>query len=386
MSKPRVCFANLKLYHLLTRNIDARGMGGAELQVMLLAKELVRRGYEVSFVTYAHDRKDLQDNIPFRLIQAFRPGSGLPFLKFFHPTASSILGALWKADADVYYTNVTGFMIAFVVIVAKLKGRKAVFCGASDTNFQPERSRMTSSKGKRLYLWGLKRCDAYVTQNGVQQDLLKKNFGKEGTLIHYGFPAPSGVSSRKGPILWVGSIRAVKDPLKFVELARRIPSERFVMIGGPMLNKGEEPEEFFGAIAAEARNVPNLEFKGFLPMEEADRYFNEAKVFVNTSVVEGFPNTFLQAWSRGVPVVSFVNPDNLIPSHGLGAIARNLDDMVGKVQELCADPEACSSGHIRSFFDHHLTIESVVNRYETMFGALLNGRGSGLRHPRPASS
>ncbi|MDH4070312.1 MAG: glycosyltransferase family 4 protein [Ignavibacteria bacterium] len=385
MRKPSICFANLKLYHLLTREIDSQGMGGAELQVLLIAKELVRRGYDVSFVTYAHDKRELQDDIPFRLIQTFRRGSGLPFLKFFHPTVSSILRGLWKADADIYYCNVTGFLISLVVIVARLRGRKAVFCGASDTNFQPERSRMTSAKGRRLYLWGLKHCDAYITQNSIQQDLLRENFGKTGTPVPYGFPPPDGVSHRKGPVLWVGSIRAVKDPRKFIELARRLPSERFVMIGGPMLGKGEEPEEFYEQIAAEAAKVPNLEFKGFLPMEEADSYFNQASLFVNTSVVEGFPNTFLQAWSRGVPVITFVNPDNLIPAHGLGVVAQSLDEMVDVVARAAGNPSLFPVDHIRKFFDRHLTIASAVDKYEQVFAGLVDGTEPTFR-PRPDRS
>ncbi len=375
MKKPSVCFANLKMYHLLTRNVGSQGMGGAELQVLLIATELVRRGYDISFVTYAHDRQDLRDNIPFRLLQTFRPGSGIPFLKFFYPTVFTVLRALWKADADIYYCNVTGFLIALVVIVARLKGRKAVFCGASDTNFQPEKSRMTSAKGRRMYLWGLKYCDAYITQNNAQQDLLQKNFGKEGTIIHYGFPAPRVVSNRKGPVLWVGSIRQVKDPMKYIELARRLPEERFVMIGGPMLGKGEEPEEFFDQVRERARDVTNLEFKGFLPMETADKYFEEAKLFVNTSVVEGFPNTFLQAWSRGVPVVTFVNPDNLIPANQLGLVVADLDEMVAAVSRLCSHPEQFPVERIAGFFNRHLTIESVADRYEGLFQSLAQRGG-----------
>ncbi len=370
MKAPSVCFVNLKMFHLLTRNVGSQGMGGAELQVLLIATELVRRGYEISFVTYAHDPRELRENILFRLIPTFKPGSGLPFVKFLYPTVFTILRALWKANADIYYCNVTGFLIALVVVVARLKGRKVIFCGASDTNFQPEQSRMTSAKGKRMFLWGLKHCDAYITQNGVQQDLLRKNFGKVGTIIHYGFPEPREVSHRKGPVLWVGSIRKVKDPMKYVELAQRLPGEQFVMIGGPMLNKGEEPEEFFDGIAESARQVPNLNFKGFLPMEEADRHFEDAKVFVNTSIVEGFPNTFLQAWSRGVPVVTFVNPDNLIPANHLGMVVSNLDEMESAVARLCSDPGQFPVEQIRGFFKHNLTIESIVDKYERLFRSL----------------
>jgi glycosyltransferase involved in cell wall biosynthesis len=55
--------------------------------------------------------------------------------------------------------------------------------------------------------------------------------------------------------------------------------------------------------------------------------FDRAKVFLNTSSIEGFPNTFLQAWIRGVPVVSFFDPDALIRRLSLGRVASSLDEM-----------------------------------------------------------
>ena len=54
---------------------------------------------------------------------------------------------------------------------------------------------------------------------------------------------------------------------------------------------------------------------------------DRARIFLNTSSIEGFPNTFLQSWVRGVPVVSFFDPDGLVNRLQLGRIANSLDDM-----------------------------------------------------------
>ncbi len=62
--------------------------------------------------------------------------------------------------------------------------------------------------------------------------------------------------------------------------------------------------------------------------------FSRAKIFLNTSQIEGFPNTFLQAWVRSVPVVTFFDPDSLVKQRQLGRTAADFDDMVDAIQSL----------------------------------------------------
>jgi glycosyltransferase involved in cell wall biosynthesis len=65
--------------------------------------------------------------------------------------------------------------------------------------------------------------------------------------------------------------------------------------------------------------LQNLTFVEHVPFLEIEAYFRAASLFVNTSVQEGFPNTFVQAWMHGTPVVSLsVDPGSVMSRHGIG--------------------------------------------------------------------
>jgi glycosyltransferase involved in cell wall biosynthesis len=70
-------------------------------------------------------------------------------------------------------------------------------------------------------------------------------------------------------------------------------------------------------------------------------------LFVNTSDTEGFPNSYLQAWIRGTPVVAFFDPDGLIRREGLGVAVNSLDDMADAIAALLHDKTAWLSASMR---------------------------------------
>jgi glycosyltransferase involved in cell wall biosynthesis len=70
-------------------------------------------------------------------------------------------------------------------------------------------------------------------------------------------------------------------------------------------------------------------------------------VFVNTSEIEGFPNTFLQAWVRGIPVVSFFDPDGVIQREGLGRTVASVEEMAAAVHRLAMDPQLWAEASAR---------------------------------------
>ncbi|MCP4266934.1 MAG: glycosyltransferase family 4 protein [Candidatus Brocadiaceae bacterium] len=366
MLKPRICFVAQSIYPMLKGNSNINIAGGAELQQLFIGKVLLKRGYNVSYITKNHGQSKVEEIGMFKVVSTFKPKEGVPFLRFFYPRLPKVWRALCETDADIYYVRAAGFLLAVVVIFARLHNKKVIFCGASNSDFQPRKLGFLIARDRILYLWGLKRADSVVVQSDIQKLLLQKNFNINGQIIRNGLTSINHTLYSKETILWVGTIKEIKRPQIFIDLAKRFPEQRFVMIGGTY----EREKTFYQHILEKACKVSNLDFKGFLPFSKVERYFTQTKLFVNTSKDEGFPNTFLQAWRRGIPVASFVDPDNLIKDHQLGIVVKDIDEMAQKVNGFLANKINISSIDIKSYFDSNLTIDSMVDKYEKLFSNL----------------
>ena len=81
--------------------------------------------------------------------------------------------------------------------------------------------------------------------------------------------------------------------------------------------------------------------------------------------MEGYPNTFLQAWIRGVPVVSFFDPDDLITTKKLGFVPSNLKDMERNILYLLTDEvkRMAMAEKARTFATEYYSPTNVANKY-----------------------
>jgi glycosyltransferase involved in cell wall biosynthesis len=373
MNTPEISFVALNTFPVLAGTAVGEQMGGAQVQQVLLGRELRERGYKVSFITmdYGQGKESHVDG--FRVQATFRPDEGMPVVRFIYPRMVKFLGALSQSTADVFYLRCADYLLAPIVLAARYFSKKVVFCGASDSDFELVDARM-SRRQRAMYRWGLRRCDAVVVQNTVQHRLLEKNFGITGHLIHNGGESrPPSEETQRTSVLWVSTMRPLKQPALFVKLATEIPEQHFVMVGGP----GSGHQGLYDSIISKALSVDNFTAKGGLPPDVVEREFDEAKVLVNTSTREGFPNTFLHAWARGIPVFTFIDPDQLIKRYGLGYVARDLKDMETGLRRFFCGELTFDFREIRGVFADNFTIQAAVDNYDALFGSLIGPTNAG---------
>ena len=152
--------------------------------------------------------------------------------------------------------------------------------------------------------------------------------------------------------------------LSFLNLAS-LPEAHFQMIGGPSANI-----QYYEQIKEEASAIKNLQFMGFIPYPEINRYFNNASIFVNTSSIEGFPNTFLQAWAHCVPVVSLnVDPDGVICKYSLGYHSGTFETLIENIKTLLRDKRTreIMGRNGRKHLENEHEISKVVDDYLKFF-------------------
>lgn len=364
MNRPSICFLGLENLPALSIEHAHLGVGGEAIQQTLIAKALARRGHEVSMVVHDLGQPDDLRLEGVRLLKAYRPHAGLPLARFVHPRWTGVMHALRRAAADAYYTSCAGINVAQVAIAARERGAVSVFRLASDADCDPRRLIIPYWYGKRIYEWGLPRIDRILSQSDAQRRLMQTNYACDsrvaGMLVDRGNP-PLPFAERRLDALWVGNLRRVKRPDLMLELARRVGELSCEMVGGTQPRE----EALYSESQAAAKGIPNLRFVGPLPYARVGPVFDSARVFVNTSDTEGFPNTYLQAWSRGVPVVAFFDPDGVIAREGLGHAASSIEDMERQVQRLARDPalwEATSRRCI-AFIEREFPEERILEPY-----------------------
>ncbi|MCB2141254.1 hypothetical protein KQH27_00940, partial [bacterium] len=100
---------------------------------------------------------------------------------------------------------------------------------------------------------------------------------------------------------------------------------------------------------------------GFLPPAEVESILDSALVLLNTSELEGFPNTFLQAWRRGLPVISFFDPGGVVLKNRLGFIVDSSQAAFEIIQKLFLSWTLDDSHHVQTYY-HNNHQEGVINQ------------------------
>lgn len=357
-----ICIVGLDDYAMLTGDTAYGAIGGESVQHVLLARAWRDLGLDVSIVVHDHGQGRVTEVEGLRAIAAFPKRGGARVLRFLHPRVTGLMRAMRDADADVYYQSPAAPWSGVAVWFAQRERRRSVLRLASDSDCMRGRQPMRYRRDRWLFDYGVRHASLIAAQTKRQRELLRQNYGVDSEILNMAVDAAGAAPAAKDiDVVWVGNLRQVKRPDVLLELARRLPQYRFALVGGAM----PRAQAYYDRIAVEARSLPNVIMTGGVAYNEVGGWFDRAHLHVNTSDYEGFPNTYLQAWVRGVPVVSFFDPDALIERHALGRCCSGIDEMCAAVDALLRDARerAAVGERARGFVSSQYSAREVARRY-----------------------
>ena len=237
------------------------------------------------------------------------------------------------------YVAVYGWtsLLYFLAQWKKILRYQLVFICALDSEIDGKFRYTNRCRGK-LFECGMRLCNARFGITEYQKHL----FHTQGMscslmrlLLQDNLPKKNSPPEKSVDLLWVARCHSIKQPLLFLALAERFPKRHCQMICSM------QEEKLWDKVKERAQQLPNVEFLEKVPYHDIQSYFDQAKIFVNTSLEEGVPNTFIHAGLGGAAIASLrVDPDGMFHRFHLGLCAGDqTEELVNGIQKLLTDSE-----------------------------------------------
>lgn len=325
-----ICFVSFFAYPLFNAESKVT-FGGSEVQLFNIANELSKNAkLEISFIVGDYSKSIPSINLfgRIKVFKLFNLSKNNLIYKLLY--SARLLYYLININADVYIKRSAGPEVGIIAFYCKLFHKKFIYMTAHEIDCSGEYRRNNNFLGF-LFEFGLKHADIVITQNKEHNKLLESIYGTKSVILNNGYTIPEKEARERRCILWVARLDRWKQPEIFLDIARSFPSENFIMIA-PLSGDREYAQK----IQHDVLKIGNVRFFPGVNFSKINLYFKSAKIFINTSRYEGFPNTFIQATMNGVPIVSLsVNPDSFIEKNKIGYCANGkLDEFKKKLNLL----------------------------------------------------
>ena len=323
--------------------IENKPIGGIAVQMYFWSQIFANNGWQVySFA------KNIERDIK-RCNVVFKPLRNIRFI--------NLLLEWWLAlkyiiciRPEIIISRGASRVLLPLSIFAKLFSTKLVFFSASDVNFEPGNELVGSWLNRKQYQCSIRHINYFVTQNQYQHDTLLTNYGKDSIVLFniWGeVPLLNKIESKTFDAVWIANFRRLKRAEWVIDAAEELPEYVFAMAG-----RDGADGDYYEVMKSKADAVSNIRFHGGVSFAAANELVSSAKVLLCTSTFEGFPNTFLQAWSNGIPVISTVDPSGIIKSNNLGEVVSSYKELITAIERILGDKDyyqtLCSS--VTSFF------------------------------------
>ncbi len=313
--------------------------GGAEYQTYLIAKSLDSKYFDIFFLSFNRTNKSLLKMDGYKIYSIatnrFLSKFGKPYFLYY----SKIKNILSYEKPDIVYRRMESSILGILCLLKKRLKFKLIWACASTnglTKFRLHGLKSILNNFDELFrIYGIKNADKILVQTNEQKQILLKRFNRDSIIFPNIHPTGNTASVKKRKnikILWIANFKQLKQPGYFIDLAEKLQNftnTQFVMIG--RLGKSK----FHNNLNDRLKRVKNIEYRGELSLEDVQKTLAESHILINTSLYEGFSNTFIQAWMHKIPVISLnVDPDDMIKNNKIGFHSKTFGHLVKDTKTL----------------------------------------------------
>ena len=343
-------------------NDENHQLGGACVRQYAIAQGLIKLQQEVGVLTWIGASDMVQDSGGIELVEAPVKQGGYSLLKNLLPVLKSVR----SYAPDIIFQKSGAFGTGFIALVAKILKIPFVYLAASDPECDGRIDKNLNKSARWSYYYGLKNAALIVCQNSYQQEHFQKRYpDKPMVLMHnpyyYKQLGPLVPCSQRRYVAWVGNFRPMKNLPEVLRVSKLFPNLIFKIAG----KLGKDSDQKMKDLVEELKRQPNIEFVGYLRRSQVPEFLGRARLLLNTSLYEGFSNTFLEAMAAGTPIVTRndIDPDHIIEQNNLGKVVTQYDDLADAIMEIL-DYQQCDqwSAHIRNYVvsNHDMVGQSQI--------------------------
>ena len=362
------------------------GYGGVEKQTITMANNLCDN-YQIEIVSFyklekvpAYDInpsikiKYLYDGKPnreefmqslkqFRLFKCFK--EGIKSLKILYLKNKLIKKEILLNDADIYFSTRT----EYGKLLSKY-GSKNKLKVTEEHNF------IDDKKYQKEITKGYKNLDYVVVISKYHEKMYNEWFKNTNVKIVRIENILNNISNSKtklnnNAIIAVGRFDPIKDFSSLIDvmnlLVKNNPNLKLYLLGD-----GEEKDLLIRKIQ-EYNLENNVIMLGFVSAKEVLKYELKSDIFVMTSLKECFPMVLLEAYSCGLPVVSFdilTGPREIVKNNKTGYLIQNREvkNMASKIDELLENKKKLKEFSNNAYEESKkYTIDKIIKKWENLF-------------------
>ncbi len=360
----RFLFFDDQLINVLLKS--EKPSGGSAVQTYGWIRGLMAQGQEVVVMTDLKNAGDLKDSCrDIQLVPFYDRTKGTRWLRWLYYRIPHVYRTIKKSRADYVYQGVPGWTTFILGVICRMLGIKLVVRISNDFIVDERIFNRFSRAYWFLQQQGIGMSYCVLCQNKYQYRKISERFPRKKVVmianpIFEKYKGELLPADERKYIAWIGIFQYQKNiPLLF-EIAKAHPGRHFVVAGKEDPKCDLETSQYLQKL----RQLPNVEFAGFLGRHAVLDCIAHAEYLLNTSHYEGFSNTFLEAMCCGTPILTTndVNPDSIISENHLGIVYSNAKDLAKKLAFITGESYATLSANNYQYVKQHHDYKKLAGR------------------------